>query len=192
MPYLVKEEEGEEGPYAMLDPLASYNAKLSNRKRTTPQERLAFMQSDPRIKTIEKHRAQCGLCQKWVKLQAKIEYEPHNWQAHIKKCEIRTAKRINQPEDTPGSVVDLTQPNSAPPDADSGGGLSAEERRAVLEKDLKCSMVEPHRVLCGMCQQWIKLRDEREYVPYNWFKHKGRCEKRCVRRYKSRVDDPIT
>lgn len=138
------------------------------------------MSADSRIKIIEKHRAQCGICDKWIKLQSKIEYEPHNWQAHVKKCEIRTAKRTVQSEEISSPIVDLTQADAAPSDVDNGSSLTIEERRALLEKDDKCSVVEPHRVMCGMCQQWIKLRDEREYVCFNWYKHKGRCEKRCV------------
>ena len=64
-------------------------AKWSSKKRHSTEERLARLQADKRIKTIEKHRAQCGICDKWVKLQNKTEYDPHNWFAHIKKCEIR-------------------------------------------------------------------------------------------------------
>lgn len=62
----------------------------SSRRKSTPSERLERLRADSRIKTIEKHRARCGLCDKWVKLQNKTEYDPHNWFTHIKKCAIRS------------------------------------------------------------------------------------------------------
>ncbi len=58
-------------------------------RRTTAAERLARLQKDTRIKTLEAHRAECGLCGKWIKLQNKTEYDPHNWTTHITKCAIR-------------------------------------------------------------------------------------------------------
>lgn len=58
-------------------------------RRTTAAERLARLQKDTRIKTLEPHRAECGVCGKWIKLQNKTEYDPHNWTTHITKCAIR-------------------------------------------------------------------------------------------------------
>ena len=103
-PILVKEEEPE-----VAEAQVSQEVKVSEessisidsgaRKRTTAAERLARMHADPHIKTIEKHRARCGVCDKWVKLQNKTEYDPHNWFAHIKKCAIKS-KFVTLPSET--------------------------------------------------------------------------------------------
>ena len=67
------------------------------------------------------------------------------------------------------------------------------DRRALLESDECISQVEPHRVLCTICQQWIKLREEKDYVPYNWFKHKAKCERKhgyaCITQPQKRHTD---
>ena len=81
------DKEADDDLQSVDDPSSS--AKWSAKKRHSTEERLARLQADKRIKTIEKHRAQCGICDKWVKLQNKTEYDPHNWFAHIKKCEIK-------------------------------------------------------------------------------------------------------
>ena len=59
------------------------------RKRSTVEERHTRLQADNRIKVLEPHKAQCSLCEKWIKLQNKIEYDPYNWYAHINKCAAR-------------------------------------------------------------------------------------------------------
>ena len=90
MPIPVKEEEVLAETEVQEPQDTSVSANVTIRKRSTAAERLERMQADSRIKTIEKHRCRCGLCDKWVKLQNKTEYDPHNWFAHIKKCAIRS------------------------------------------------------------------------------------------------------
>ena len=53
-----------------------------------------------------------------------------------------------------------------------------DERIDELASDDRCAKHEPHRVLCKMCNQWIKLRDEQPYVLYNWHKHVASCTRR--------------
>ena len=64
-----------------------------------------------------------------------------------------------------------------------------EDRLSQLQSDIRISSIEPHRVLCGFCQQWIKLRDDAAYIVYNWNKHIGSCERK--HRYGFRVP-PLT
>lgn len=47
-----------------------------------------------------------------------------------------------------------------------------------LSRDERCEQHEPHRVLCKLCKQWIKLRDEQPYVLYNWHKHITSCQRK--------------
>lgn len=200
---VVKEEEIE-APAIQRVEEPSISSDMTLRKRTTAEERLARLRADPRIKVIEKHRAQCGLCEKWVKLQHKTEYDPHNWIAHITKCaekaecvftrfaicpvtDVSMASSAPRAEQTIVPLSAETRETSLSPmvvdDSDSPttqitGNPTIIRRRTLLLNDIRTVVVEPHRVLCGICNQWIKLRDGKDYVPYNWFKHKRKCEKR--------------
>ncbi|KAL5476734.1 hypothetical protein ACEPAI_2920 [Sanghuangporus weigelae] len=175
----VKEEEVEVPEVKVIEE-PSISSDGGSRKRTTPAERLARIQADPRIKVIEKHRARCGVCDKWVKLQNKTEYDPHNWFAHIKKCaEKPNAVPVEQTSAPP--PVEKREPSSMvidDSDTERTGNSTVLRRRALLLNDPRVTAVEAHRVLCDICNQWIKLRDGKDYVPYNWFKHKRKCEKR--------------
>lgn len=53
---------------------------------------------------------------------------------------------------------------------------AAEERRQRFLNDERVGDVEPHRVLCKLCQKWYKLSNDIEYASYNWYKHIKRCE----------------
>ncbi|KAI5121436.1 hypothetical protein M0805_006197 [Coniferiporia weirii] len=191
-PIIVKEEEAERTQTQEQTPEeqqteTAHNSVKDARKRHTAAERLARLRTDLRIKTIEKHRAQCGLCEKWVKLQNKTEYDPHNWLAHVGKCELKSkpsgprsarVQAISAPAPERVVTSDENDLESASCSVPAAFGSSAEDRRMLLVSDVRSVEVEPHRVLCGICQQWIKLRDGKEYVPYNWFKHKGKCERK--------------
>lgn len=63
-------------------------------------------------------------------------------------------------------------------DTHEGSSARILSRRQLLVADKAALAVEPHRILCGICKQWIKLRDEKPYIPFNWVKHKGKCERR--------------
>jgi hypothetical protein len=63
--------------------------KSSVKRRFTAEQRLERLKADTRIKSIEPHQLQCGLCDKWIRLQSRTEYDIHNWLAHVDKCELR-------------------------------------------------------------------------------------------------------
>ena len=52
-----------------------------------------------------------------------------------------------------------------------------EVRRAELLADPRQAAVEPGRVLCKMCNTWIKLNASGGYLPGNWRRHASRCQK---------------
>lgn len=64
-------------------------SKVGGRRRFTAEQRHERLKADPRIKAIEPHQLQCGLCNKWIRLQSRTEYDIHNWLAHVDKCELR-------------------------------------------------------------------------------------------------------
>lgn len=63
--------------------------KVGGRRRFTAEQRHERLKADPRIIAIEPHQLQCGLCNKWIRLQSRTEYDIHNWLAHVDKCELR-------------------------------------------------------------------------------------------------------
>lgn len=60
------------------------------RARATVEERHARMSADDRIKVLEPHRAQCSFCDRWIKLQSKVEYDPTNWNTHASRCALKS------------------------------------------------------------------------------------------------------
>ncbi|OSC98921.1 hypothetical protein PYCCODRAFT_1396354 [Trametes coccinea BRFM310] len=48
-------------------------------------------------------------------------------------------------------------------------------REAKLSGDEWAYQVEPHRVQCAGCRQWINLHKKRRFDLQNWYKHKQRC-----------------
>lgn len=64
-------------------------SKVGGRRRFTAEQRHERLKADPRIIAIEPHQLQCGLCNKWIRLQSRTEYDIHNWLAHVDKCELR-------------------------------------------------------------------------------------------------------
>ncbi len=53
-----------------------------------------------------------------------------------------------------------------------------EDRKQRFLKDERVGEVEPHRVLCKLCQKWLKLSNDVEYATYNWYKHIKRCDEK--------------
>lgn len=61
-------------------------------------------------------------------------------------------------------------------------GRNVAERMEGLQQDPRCGEVQPHQVFCLMCNRWIKLYREVEYIDSNWLRHAERCSlrMRCV------------
>lgn len=76
-----------DGP-PLTAPPAVWRGKV--RARTTVEERYARMSADDRIQVLEPHRVQCSFCDRWVKLQVKVEYDPTNWHTHVSKCALKS------------------------------------------------------------------------------------------------------
>lgn len=51
-----------------------------------------------------------------------------------------------------------------------------EYRKNVLVTDPRAKAVEPHQVLCAMCDNWVKLHNSREYDAWNWHMHVDKCQ----------------
>lgn len=57
-------------------------------------------------------------------------------------------------------------------------GRNVTERMEGLRQDPRCGEVQPHQVFCLMCNRWIKLYREVEYIDSNWLRHAERCSLR--------------
>ena len=90
----------------------------------------------------------------------------------MEKCSAQS------PETNDGSQTANGDSDSTLLFAESSANNLAVSRREQLMNDVRTAAVEPQRVLCAICQMWIKLRDGKQYVPYNWYKHRRKCEKR--------------
>lgn len=55
---------------------------------------------------------------------------------------------------------------------------SRQQREALLRTDPLVQEVEPHRVLCKMCDEWIKLNENDDFDPCNWHLHLQVCPNR--------------
>ncbi|KAH8105579.1 hypothetical protein DFH11DRAFT_1485849, partial [Phellopilus nigrolimitatus] len=53
-----------------------------------------------------------------------------------------------------------------------------EDRAAKLRADQRLGIVEPGRVFCRMCNNWIKLNKATGYLSSNWFRHAQRCQRK--------------
>ncbi|KAJ7430573.1 hypothetical protein B0H11DRAFT_1942811 [Mycena galericulata] len=80
--------------------------------------------------------------------------------------------------------------DSEPPKKKRGIKTSEAERREVLENNKWISEVEPHRVRCGGCKEWVKLTSTRPYKPNNWTRHESKCSQITgVRRVRTAVKE---
>lgn len=60
---------------------------------------------------------------------------------------------------------------------------TAEETCIKLKEDKRLLRIEPHRVLCKVCNTWIKLKSDTSYGAQIWTAHIAKCESK--RRYES-------
>lgn len=94
---------------------------------------------------------------------------------------VDTEVRVKEEElltlPSPTSTVAQTEADpEAPPSSPSRSIRRTEaQRHAVLLDDPQAQEVEPRRVLCRVCQKWIKLTSTTKYALANWQTHRMRC-----------------
>jgi hypothetical protein len=52
------------------------------------------------------------------------------------------------------------------------------KRIQILEDDVNCGEMEPHRVYCTSCEKWVNLGKQQTYALRPWEKHKTRCDQK--------------
>jgi hypothetical protein len=52
------------------------------------------------------------------------------------------------------------------------------ERMQLLKDHVECGEMEPHRVFCTRCDQWVNLGKQQTYALRPWEKHRTRCDQK--------------
>lgn len=52
------------------------------------------------------------------------------------------------------------------------------ERIQLLKGHVECGEMEPHRVFCTRCDQWVNLGKQQTYALRPWEKHRTRCDQK--------------
>jgi len=52
------------------------------------------------------------------------------------------------------------------------------ERIEVIKGHVHCGEMEPHRVFCTRCDQWVNLGKKQTYTVKSWEKHRIRCDQK--------------
>ncbi|KAF7325021.1 hypothetical protein MKEN_00544500 [Mycena kentingensis (nom. inval.)] len=98
-------------PSAQFTPVSNagttHSAPSSSARRKNEEQRIAILQADTLILTIEPHRVRCALCDKWIALRKDSSYCAYPWLQHRGKCVIRYQKK--QGEDA-GAAADGMEP----------------------------------------------------------------------------------
>lgn len=108
--------------------------------------------------------------------------------SHIESMQSSSSRHPNA-KNPPGSVHPslLSNPaiTSSPRDSEPplrARRLHAEGRKEILEADPNAELVEPYRVLCRLCQKWVKLRPKSTFCSAPWQSHIRRCIARCAKK----------
>ena len=78
----------------------------------------------------------------------------------------------------PIAVKPVPPANNSISDVVAESSQAVAKRLAELKDDRRIQKVEPNQVLCGICKQWVKLQQHRDYDTWNWRKHVSTCEDR--------------
>ncbi|KZP19375.1 hypothetical protein FIBSPDRAFT_828258 [Athelia psychrophila] len=159
------------------------SAKSASKPRTTPASRIQNIQSHINCGDIEPHRAFCTKCDKWANLGKQQTYSVGMWLKHRARCDGQSEGTPTKPEAEEAEEAD------ADGDGDDSSSVAAssvarskapirrnaQERQAILEADPNIQTLEPYKVLCKICQRWVKLSKSSTYSAHNWDRHKRSC-----------------
>ncbi|KIJ34874.1 hypothetical protein M422DRAFT_34948 [Sphaerobolus stellatus SS14] len=168
-------------------------------------ERYAIFAKDAQIAQIEEYRVLCAICRTWVQLRKDRPYCPLSWTAHKLECRRRkpttkpaTQTKKQRREHTAASVTPNTSHAHYPPPPSTTSNHShsnastpaltashittpvqirrtEEQRIFLLQTDPDAKEIEPHRVLCAICDRWIQLRKNSTYCTAPWVQHVKKC-----------------
>lgn len=168
-------------------------------------ERIDEISRDARVEQHEPNKILCKLCSQWIKLRDEQPYVLYNWYKHVNSCERRRAgptapyrapkkeyvepslsapvkysfrARHAQAQPEKPEKAQIFDPQYTSAHAPDSRKKSDVEREAFLRADPRQSGVERGRVLCSMCQSWVRLNTSSGFLPGNWLRHAERCQKK--------------
>ncbi|KAK0466978.1 uncharacterized protein EV420DRAFT_1506523 [Desarmillaria tabescens] len=159
-----EEEESDEDDNASV---AESFISLS-RVRRNEAERTEYFKNQPECQFIEddSHHVKCTRCGKVVNLGTKRPFTVRPWEKHREKCD----------QQVPSSMLNEETGQPASPSARSKyrKPKTEEERKALLESDLRAQIVKENETLCKRCQKWIRCSSQ-TYSLFVWNKHQLIC-----------------
>lgn len=125
---------------------------------------------------MEPHRVFCTKCSRWVSLGQKQTYYLTPWEKHRTRCD-KTAVESRKEEEGASDADDAasTRAPSIAQSEKSRKRTTESERQSLMKSDPRVETVEPQRVLCKNCKNWIQLSKRTNYAFYNWEKHTAGC-----------------
>ncbi|KAK0213862.1 hypothetical protein EDD85DRAFT_782909 [Armillaria nabsnona] len=116
--------------------------------------RNTMLSADPLVRKYDATRVLCRTCNQWISILTSVD----QWTQHQNAC-----------MDLNMSSEDQVQLHWGTP---SWQRRTAEERKNILVADRLIEKVEPYRVRCRLCQRWICLRNNCQYVLLPWRQHR--------------------
>ncbi|PPQ67874.1 hypothetical protein CVT25_010313 [Psilocybe cyanescens] len=124
-----------------FDPIAA--------RRPSETDRKEFLEADKQIMELEKHRACCNKCHKWVDLSPSQPYATGNWVKHKIRCS----------------------------DAVPSNRVAAAKRKLLVVNDKQVKSFTPRRIDCAFCGIAVPLEGEGDFNLTCWDEHKRKCTK---------------
>ncbi|KAG7445013.1 uncharacterized protein BT62DRAFT_1077230 [Guyanagaster necrorhizus] len=140
-----------------------------SRVRRNEAERTEYFKNQPECQFIEddSYHVKCSRCGKVVSLGTKRPFTVRPWEKHREKCDQQVpSSMLNELTDTDQPASPAIKPTQKP--------KSEEERKMLLESDLRAQTVRENETLCKRCQKWIRCGSQK-YSLFVWNKHQITC-----------------
>ncbi|KAH9479408.1 hypothetical protein JR316_0007998 [Psilocybe cubensis] len=124
-----------------FDPMAA--------RRPSEADRKEYLEADKQISELEKHRACCNKCHKWIDLSPTQPYATGNWVKHKIRCS----------------------------DAIPSNRVAAAKRKLLIVNDKQVKSFTPHKIDCAFCGGTVPLEGEGDFNLTCWDEHKEKCTK---------------
>ncbi len=159
------------------DSIGDTTSISANRIKRTEVERKQYFENEPECASCEPHSAFCARCKEWVKLSTRQTFYVKPWEVHRVKCD----KKV--PAYVPLLISDIFTGLKKNCRGVTWGNLglvptipfvvprSEKIRKQLLELDEHTDTVEPDRIKCDICQEWVPL--EKKYNIKCWTRHEA-------------------
>ena len=81
------DSQAQQSEVVLLDGPPPTTRQIRSKEKAAVRE--ARLRQDSRLLKVEPEKVLCKMCSKWIKLQHRLPYDPSNWLAHAKKCQVK-------------------------------------------------------------------------------------------------------